>query len=116
MLVVVKLLSCVIVIVLVLVIVLVCMLVFPEGIHNVVFVYLLCMYLLWLRFVQSDKLQEQQDIIAELQSLQSTPGLMSLGPNLKSRPHTAPLGSVKHTQNGGINSQVTYLQSLIRLV
>lgn len=56
---------------------------------------------------QSDKLQEQQDIIAELQSLQSTPGLMSLGPNLKSRPHTAPLGSVKHTQNGGINSQVS---------
>lgn len=55
--------------------------------------------------LQSDKLQEQQDIITELQSLLSSPGLIGLG--LKSRPHTAPLASIKHSQNGIINNQVS---------
>uniref|UniRef100_A0A667Z8K4 Kinesin family member 7 n=1 Tax=Myripristis murdjan TaxID=586833 RepID=A0A667Z8K4_9TELE len=56
---------------------------------------------------QSDKLQEQQDVIAELQCLLSTPGLLGLGLNLRPRPHTAPMGSTRHTQNGGTNRQVT---------
>uniref|UniRef100_A0A8C9YC02 Kinesin family member 7 n=1 Tax=Sander lucioperca TaxID=283035 RepID=A0A8C9YC02_SANLU len=43
---------------------------------------------------QSDKLQEQQDLIVELQCLLSTPGLMGLGLNLRPRPHTAPMGSI----------------------
>uniref|UniRef100_A0A4W6BYZ8 Kinesin family member 7 n=1 Tax=Lates calcarifer TaxID=8187 RepID=A0A4W6BYZ8_LATCA len=45
---------------------------------------------------QSDKLQEQQDLIAELQCQLSAPGLMGLGLNLRSRPHTAPMGSIHH--------------------
>ncbi|XP_028298887.1 kinesin-like protein kif7 [Gouania willdenowi] len=49
---------------------------------------------------QSDKLQEQQDLILELQCQLSTPGLMGLG--LRLRPHTAPMGSTKHIQNGGV--------------
>ncbi|KAM3624993.1 uncharacterized protein V6R79_005262 [Siganus canaliculatus] len=56
---------------------------------------------------QSDKLQEQQDLIAELQCHLSTPGLMSLGLNLRLRPHTAPMGSMQHSQNGGIYRQVS---------
>uniref|UniRef100_A0A8C9Y9Y9 Kinesin family member 7 n=1 Tax=Sander lucioperca TaxID=283035 RepID=A0A8C9Y9Y9_SANLU len=56
---------------------------------------------------QSDKLQEQQDLIVELQCLLSTPGLMGLGLNLRPRPHTAPMGSMQHCQNGGTYSQVT---------
>uniref|UniRef100_A0A3Q3N2J1 Kinesin family member 7 n=1 Tax=Mastacembelus armatus TaxID=205130 RepID=A0A3Q3N2J1_9TELE len=43
---------------------------------------------------QSDKLQEQQDLIAELQCQLSAPGLMGLALNLRSRPHTAPMGSM----------------------
>ncbi|XP_044056585.1 kinesin-like protein kif7 [Siniperca chuatsi] len=56
---------------------------------------------------QSDKLQEQQDLIAELQCHLSTPGLMGLGLNLRSRPHTAPMGSLQHSQNGGTYRQVS---------
>ncbi|XP_010739729.1 kinesin-like protein kif7 [Larimichthys crocea] len=56
---------------------------------------------------QSDKLQEQQDLIAELQCHLSTPGLMGLGLNLRSRPHTAPMGSMQHSQNGGTYRQVS---------
>ncbi|XP_054626598.1 kinesin-like protein kif7 [Dunckerocampus dactyliophorus] len=55
--------------------------------------------------LQSDKLQEQQDLIAELQCLLSNPGLHGLGLNLCSRPHTAPMGSMQHNLNGGL--QVT---------
>nr|XP_019954441.1 PREDICTED: kinesin-like protein KIF7 isoform X1 [Paralichthys olivaceus]XP_019954442.1 PREDICTED: kinesin-like protein KIF7 isoform X1 [Paralichthys olivaceus] len=49
---------------------------------------------------QSDKLQEQQDLIAELQCQLSTPGLVGLGLNLRSRPHTAPIASMHQSQNG----------------
>ncbi|XP_063736554.1 kinesin-like protein kif7 isoform X2 [Eleginops maclovinus] len=56
---------------------------------------------------QSDKLQEQQDLIAELQCLLSTPGLTGLGHNLRPRPHTAPIGSLVHSQNGGTHRQVS---------
>ncbi|XP_049449129.1 kinesin-like protein kif7 isoform X1 [Epinephelus fuscoguttatus] len=56
---------------------------------------------------QSDKLQEQQDLIAELQCLLSTPGLMGLGLNLRPRPHTAPMGSMQHSQNGSTYRQVS---------
>lgn len=56
---------------------------------------------------QSDKLQEQQDLIAELQCHLSTPGLLGLGLNLSSRPHTAPMGSMQHGPNGGIYRQVS---------
>ncbi|XP_034731238.1 kinesin-like protein kif7 [Etheostoma cragini] len=56
---------------------------------------------------QSDKLQEQQDLIVELQCLLSTPGLTGLGLNLRPRPHTAPMGSMQHCQNGGTYSQVS---------
>uniref|UniRef100_A0A4W6C5W4 Kinesin family member 7 n=1 Tax=Lates calcarifer TaxID=8187 RepID=A0A4W6C5W4_LATCA len=62
---------------------------------------------------QSDKLQEQQDLIAELQCQLSAPGLMGLGLNLRSRPHTAPMGSIHHSQNGGTYRQVTNQQSYI---
>uniref|UniRef100_A0A665TK01 Kinesin motor domain-containing protein n=1 Tax=Echeneis naucrates TaxID=173247 RepID=A0A665TK01_ECHNA len=55
---------------------------------------------------QSDKLQEQQDLIAELQCQLATSGLMGLGLNLRSRPHTAPMGSLQHSQNGGSYRQV----------
>nr|XP_046241087.1 kinesin-like protein kif7 isoform X2 [Scatophagus argus] len=58
---------------------------------------------------QSDKLQEQQDLIAELQCHLSTTGLMGLGLNLRSRPHTAPMGSMQHSQNEGIYRQVSPL-------
>uniref|UniRef100_A0A674PFN2 Kinesin family member 7 n=1 Tax=Takifugu rubripes TaxID=31033 RepID=A0A674PFN2_TAKRU len=40
---------------------------------------------------QSDKLQEQQDLIEELQCHLSAPALLGLGLNLRSRPHTAPM-------------------------
>ncbi|KAM6950537.1 kinesin-like protein kif7 isoform 5-T7 [Lycodopsis pacificus] len=53
---------------------------------------------------QSDKLQEQQDLIVELQCLLSTPGLMGL--NSRPRPHTAPISSVQHSQNGGTYRQL----------
>uniref|UniRef100_A0AAR2KNC4 Kinesin motor domain-containing protein n=1 Tax=Pygocentrus nattereri TaxID=42514 RepID=A0AAR2KNC4_PYGNA len=43
---------------------------------------------------QSDKLQEQQDLIAELHSLLAQPGGMGLL-HLKQRPHTAPISSVQ---------------------
>ncbi|XP_045888586.1 kinesin-like protein kif7 [Micropterus dolomieu] len=56
---------------------------------------------------QSDKLQEQQDLIAELQCHLSTPGLMGLGLKLRLRPHTAPMGSMQHSQNGGTYRQVS---------
>uniref|UniRef100_A0A3B4Y965 Kinesin family member 7 n=1 Tax=Seriola lalandi dorsalis TaxID=1841481 RepID=A0A3B4Y965_SERLL len=55
---------------------------------------------------QSDKLQEQQDLIAELQCQLSTQGMMGLGLNLRSRPHTAPMGSMHHSQNGGSYRQL----------
>ncbi|XP_070683662.1 kinesin-like protein kif7 [Pempheris klunzingeri] len=58
---------------------------------------------------QSDKLQEQQDLIAELQCHLTTPGLMGLGFNLRPRPHTAPMGSMQHSQNGGTYRQVSPL-------
>lgn len=54
---------------------------------------------------QSDKLQEQQDLIAELQGLLANPDVRGLGLNLYSRPHTAPIGSMQQSQNGA--SQVT---------
>lgn len=60
-----------------------------------------------LHLFQSDKLQEQQDLIAELQCHLSTPGLLGLGLNLSSRPHTAPMGSMQHGPNGGIYRQVS---------
>ncbi|XP_029353935.1 kinesin-like protein kif7 [Echeneis naucrates] len=56
---------------------------------------------------QSDKLQEQQDLIAELQCQLATSGLMGLGLNLRSRPHTAPMGSLQHSQNGGSYRQMS---------
>uniref|UniRef100_A0A3Q2NXX0 Kinesin family member 7 n=1 Tax=Fundulus heteroclitus TaxID=8078 RepID=A0A3Q2NXX0_FUNHE len=55
---------------------------------------------------QSDKLQEQQDLITELQYQLSTLGLTGLGLNLRSRPHTAPMGSVQQGQNGTTCRQV----------
>ncbi|XP_071345526.1 kinesin-like protein kif7 isoform X2 [Trachinotus anak] len=58
---------------------------------------------------QSDKLQEQQDLIAELQCQLSTQGLIGLGLNLRSRPHTAPMGSMQLSQNGGSHRQVSPL-------
>ncbi|XP_040899280.1 kinesin-like protein kif7 [Toxotes jaculatrix] len=56
---------------------------------------------------QSDKLQEQQDLITELQCQLSSTGLMGLGLNLRSRPHTAPMGSMQHSQNGGTYKQIS---------
>uniref|UniRef100_A0A665T806 Kinesin motor domain-containing protein n=1 Tax=Echeneis naucrates TaxID=173247 RepID=A0A665T806_ECHNA len=50
------------------------------------------------------QLQEQQDLIAELQCQLATSGLMGLGLNLRSRPHTAPMGSLQHSQNGANSS------------
>ncbi|XP_055087933.1 kinesin-like protein kif7 [Periophthalmus magnuspinnatus] len=55
---------------------------------------------------QSDKLQEQQDIITELQLMLSSSALMGFSLNLKTRPHTAPLSSLKHSHNGALNSQI----------
>uniref|UniRef100_A0A7N6A5X9 Kinesin motor domain-containing protein n=1 Tax=Anabas testudineus TaxID=64144 RepID=A0A7N6A5X9_ANATE len=55
---------------------------------------------------QSDKLQEQQDLISELQCQLSAQGVLGLGLNLRSRPHTAPMSSMKHSQNGGTCRQV----------
>uniref|UniRef100_A0A669ECT3 Kinesin family member 7 n=1 Tax=Oreochromis niloticus TaxID=8128 RepID=A0A669ECT3_ORENI len=46
------------------------------------------------------QLQEQQDLIADLQCQLSTAGLMGLGLNMRLRPHTAPMGSMQHSQNG----------------
>ena len=56
---------------------------------------------------QSDKLQEQQDLIVELQCQLSTPGLVGLGLNLRSRPHTAPIASMQQSQDGVTFRQVT---------
>ncbi|XP_037308803.2 kinesin-like protein kif7 [Pungitius pungitius] len=56
---------------------------------------------------QSDKLQEQQDLIVQLQCLLSSPGLIGLGLNLRPRPHTAPMGSLQNSQNGGTYRQVS---------
>uniref|UniRef100_A0A3Q2DEE1 Kinesin family member 7 n=1 Tax=Cyprinodon variegatus TaxID=28743 RepID=A0A3Q2DEE1_CYPVA len=56
---------------------------------------------------QSDKLQEQQDLITELQYQLSTFGLMGL--NLRLRPHTAPMSSMQHGQNGSTARQVKKL-------
>lgn len=64
------------------------------------------------RVSQSDRLQEQQDLIVELQCHLSTPGMLGLGLNLRSRPHTAPMGSMQHGVNGGLHRQVTSQQSL----
>ncbi|XP_077450951.1 kinesin-like protein kif7 isoform X1 [Stigmatopora argus] len=50
--------------------------------------------------LQSDKLQEQQDLIADLQCLLAGPNVRSLGLNLYSRPHTAPISSMQLNQNG----------------
>ncbi|XP_051919424.1 kinesin-like protein kif7 [Hippocampus zosterae] len=50
--------------------------------------------------LQSDKLQEQQDLIAELQGLLASPDVRGLGLNLCSRPHTAPISSMQQSQNG----------------
>uniref|UniRef100_A0AAZ3S4G3 Kinesin motor domain-containing protein n=1 Tax=Oncorhynchus tshawytscha TaxID=74940 RepID=A0AAZ3S4G3_ONCTS len=55
---------------------------------------------------QSDKLQEQQDVIVELQCLLSRPGVPGLGLHLTPRPHTAPQGSMRHSHNGLTNRQV----------
>ncbi|CAB1339348.1 unnamed protein product [Coregonus sp. 'balchen'] len=55
---------------------------------------------------QSDKLQEQQDVIVELQCLLSGPGVLGLGLHLTPRPHTAPLGSTRHAHNGLTNKRV----------
>lgn len=65
----------------------------------------------WFFLPQSDKLQEQQDLIEELQCHLSTPALLGLGLNLRSRPHTAPMGSLQHGQNGGCFRQVRIQQS-----
>ncbi|XP_061600139.1 kinesin-like protein kif7 [Cololabis saira] len=56
---------------------------------------------------QSDKLQEQQDLITELQCQLSTLGLGGFSLNLSVRPHTAPMGSMQHCQNGGPHRQVS---------
>ncbi|XP_026234773.1 kinesin-like protein kif7 [Anabas testudineus] len=56
---------------------------------------------------QSDKLQEQQDLISELQCQLSAQGVLGLGLNLRSRPHTAPMSSMKHSQNGGTCRQAS---------
>ncbi|XP_031686879.1 kinesin-like protein kif7 isoform X1 [Oncorhynchus kisutch] len=56
---------------------------------------------------QSDKLQEQQDVIVELQCLLSGPGVPRLGLHLTPRPHTAPQGSTSHSHNGLTNRQVS---------
>uniref|UniRef100_A0A7N6F889 Kinesin motor domain-containing protein n=1 Tax=Anabas testudineus TaxID=64144 RepID=A0A7N6F889_ANATE len=60
---------------------------------------------------QSDKLQEQQDLISELQCQLSAQGVLGLGLNLRSRPHTAPMSSMKHSQNGGTCRQVCNQQT-----
>lgn len=67
----------------------------------------------WFSLPQSDKLQEQQDLIEELQCHLSAPALLGLGLglNLRSRPHTAPMGSLQHGQNGGCSRQVRIQQS-----
>ncbi|XP_017295265.1 kinesin-like protein kif7 [Kryptolebias marmoratus] len=56
---------------------------------------------------QSDKLQDQQDLITELQCQLSTLGLIDPGFNTRLRPHTAPMGSMLHTQNGTTYRQVS---------
>ncbi|XP_054892935.1 kinesin-like protein kif7 [Poeciliopsis prolifica] len=58
---------------------------------------------------QSDKLQEQQDLITELQYQLSSLGQMGLGLNLRFRPHTAPMGSMQHGQNGSTCRQVSLM-------
>uniref|UniRef100_A0A6Q2Z3V9 Kinesin motor domain-containing protein n=1 Tax=Esox lucius TaxID=8010 RepID=A0A6Q2Z3V9_ESOLU len=55
---------------------------------------------------QSDKLQEQQDMITELQCMLSGPGVLGRGFHLTPRPHTAPLGSTRHAHNGLPSRQV----------
>uniref|UniRef100_A0AAV2LNV9 Kinesin motor domain-containing protein n=1 Tax=Knipowitschia caucasica TaxID=637954 RepID=A0AAV2LNV9_KNICA len=55
---------------------------------------------------QSDKLQEQQDIITELQLMLSSSAAVGFSFNLKSRPHTAPLASMNHPHNGALDSQI----------
>ncbi|XP_061670145.1 kinesin-like protein kif7 [Syngnathoides biaculeatus] len=54
--------------------------------------------------LQSDKLQEQQDLIAELQRLLVSPDMRGLGLHLCQRPHTAPISSMHHGQNGASQS------------
>ncbi|KAG9266975.1 kinesin-like protein KIF7 [Astyanax mexicanus] len=51
---------------------------------------------------QSDKLQEQQDLITELHSLLAQPGGLGLL-HLKERPHTAPINSVQQAAAGHLN-------------
>uniref|UniRef100_A0A4W5JTX7 Kinesin family member 7 n=1 Tax=Hucho hucho TaxID=62062 RepID=A0A4W5JTX7_9TELE len=57
---------------------------------------------------QSDKLQEQQDVIVELQCLLSGPGVPGLGLHLTPRPHTAPQSSTHHSHNGLTNRQSSH--------
>ncbi|XP_059926837.1 kinesin-like protein kif7 isoform X2 [Gadus macrocephalus] len=57
---------------------------------------------------QSDKLQEQQDLISELQVLVSGPGLLGFS----QRPHTAPLSATRHSPSGGPQRQGSPLGSL----
>uniref|UniRef100_A0A7N6B0R8 Kinesin motor domain-containing protein n=1 Tax=Anabas testudineus TaxID=64144 RepID=A0A7N6B0R8_ANATE len=57
------------------------------------------------------QLQEQQDLISELQCQLSAQGVLGLGLNLRSRPHTAPMSSMKHSQNGGTCRQVCNQQT-----
>lgn len=52
---------------------------------------------LWPPF-QSDKLQEQQDLIEELHSLLAHPAMGLL--QLTQRPHTAPINSIQQTSLG----------------
>uniref|UniRef100_A0A8C7CXQ3 Kinesin family member 7 n=1 Tax=Oncorhynchus kisutch TaxID=8019 RepID=A0A8C7CXQ3_ONCKI len=56
---------------------------------------------------QSDKLQEQQDVIVELQCLLSGPGVPRLGLHLTPRPHTAPQGST--TTTDGSMERISHL-------
>uniref|UniRef100_A0A8C5B4L0 Kinesin family member 7 n=1 Tax=Gadus morhua TaxID=8049 RepID=A0A8C5B4L0_GADMO len=56
---------------------------------------------------QSDKLQEQQDLISELQVLVSAPGLLGFS----QRPHTAPLSATRHSPSGGPQRQVGPLKA-----
>ncbi|KAG7278815.1 hypothetical protein CRUP_010376 [Coryphaenoides rupestris] len=62
--------------------------------------------------MEHDKLQEQQDLISELQTLVSTPGLLGPAFNLRPRPHTAPLSCARHSPNGGSLRQGSPLGSL----
>ncbi|KAJ7986183.1 hypothetical protein DPEC_G00348140 [Dallia pectoralis] len=55
---------------------------------------------------QSDKLQEQQDVISQLQSMFCGSGLLGLGFHVSPRPHTAPHGTTQPAHNGLTYRQV----------